>query len=260
MGKKISRWTGSVALCVAALLGGCGGGGDSGSADVAVPSNLEGLYAGSLTPGRDSNVRFLVLETGETWGLYGSETGGVLLVSGLVQGNGVSQNGTFTTSNLKDFGTGPTAPLTLSGAYNNTAGTFSGSIVTSSRGTLSINTTQIGGINYNYNTPANLSSVSGAWTLTDLVGDKLALNVQSSGNLTLTYPGSSCVLIGTISPRSSGKNVFDVLITPGPAPCNNSSLRFVGVALSYPVNGRPQLLIAAVDSTRTFGLPLFGTR
>ena len=110
MSIKICRWTGSVVLAVAALLAGCGGGGGDSGSTVVVQSNLEGLYAGSLTPGGDSNLRILVLETGETWGLYGSEAGGVLLAKGLIQGNGSSQNGTFVTANLKEFGTGGAAP------------------------------------------------------------------------------------------------------------------------------------------------------
>lgn len=70
----------------------------------------------------------------------------------------------------------------------------------------------------NYDTPAMLSAISGSWSITELSGEDLALTVASSGAFTAAS-SLGCNFSGTVRPRASGKNVYNVALTFGPAPC-----------------------------------------
>ena len=248
------------AAFVAALLSGCGGGGGGSTAAPAPTMGAaEGVYSGTSTGGTSSAFTLLILENGDYWDLYGTRTGAVLSVVGIVQGTGTSNNGAFTSSNAKDFGSVPAVSATVSATYNTTAQTINGTL-SASAGTISFTGGPATGSLYNYATPATLSSISGAWTTTSTSGESIAINVAGTGTFT-AVGASGCRFSGTITPRASGKNVFNTTMTFGTAPCGLPNQTASGIAVVYPLaSGQTQVIFAQVDSTRSFGSAAFGTR
>lgn len=87
----------------------------------------------------------------------------------------------------------------------------------------------------------------------------VSMNVASNGTFTANNDG--CNFTGTSKPRASGKNVFDVSVTFGAAPCSLPGTKATGIALTYILaNGKRQLVAAAVDASRTHNSLVFGTR
>lgn len=248
-------------VLLSAALGGCGGGGDSGGGSpAAIPGpSAEGVYGGTLTGSRSTAFEALILENGDFWSVYGTQTSSAFSVAGFVQGSGTSNNGSFTSSNAKDFGFAPAVAGTVTATYDATAKTISG---TTSAGTQTATFSggPIAGALYNYNTAAALTTITGAWSTTSLTGEGVVINIASTGTFTATS-SLGCNFTGTITPRASGKNVFNVAMTFGAAPCALPGQSATGIALVYPLtSGKTQLLAAAVDATRSYGAAVFGTR
>lgn len=255
---RTGRTVGTLALSslVAALAACGGGGGDSGSSGLG-PS-AEGVYGGTLTGSTSSAFQMLVLENGEYWALYGTSTPSAFFVAGFIQGSGTSNNGSFTSSNARDFGFAPSVSGTVSASYTATP-TIAGT-VSSSQGNVGFSGGAIAGSLYNYNTPATLPTVAGVWSLTEISGEGLALNVATNGTFTAAST-LGCNFSGTIAPRPSGKNVFNVTLTFGAAPCALPGTAATGIAVAYPLaNGTTQLVVAVTEGTRTYGAAAFGTR
>jgi hypothetical protein len=201
----------------------------------------------------------LVLENDEFWAMYGTQTSTQFLVAGFLQGSGASNNGSFTSSNVRDFGFNPAIAGTASANYNATAKTISGSVVATA-GTVTFAGGPIAGSLYNYNVPAQFSAVSGAWSLTALTGEGISLTVSSTGTFS-AVSAFGCNFSGTMSPRSSGKNVFNVALTFGASPCLLAGQPASGIAIVYPLStGRSQLIFAGTNAARTVGTAAFGTR
>lgn len=244
----------------AVLLSACGGGGSDspGTATTTGPS-AEGVYGGTLTGSTSTAFNLLVLENGDYWSIYGAQTSTAFNVAGFVQGTGASNNGSFTSSNAKDFGFAPAVAGTITATYDATAKTISGSTVEGAS-TAKFTGGPVQGSLYNYNTPASLTALTGTWSVTSLTGEGIALNVAASGAFT-AVSSLGCSFTGAATPRSSGKNVFNVSITFGAAPCVLAGQSATGVAITYPLpNGKAQLIVSAVDSARSFGTAAFGIR
>jgi hypothetical protein len=243
------------ALASAAFLVGCGGDGEDTSD--AGPT-AEGVYGGTLTGSTSSAFEMLVLENGEYWSLYGDQSADGFGVTGFVQGTGTSDNGSFTSSNAKDFGFVPAVAGTVRATYDTTAKTILGTL-TSAQGTVGFSGGPIAGSLYNYNTPASIATVSGTWSMTDLNGAGVAVTISSTGALAASSLG--CNFTGTVTPRASGKNVFNLELRFGPAPCELPGQNATGIAVAYPLaSGQTQLLVTAVDGTRAYGAAAFGVR
>jgi len=249
----------SFALLASAAMVACGGGGGDTTPTASVPT-AEGVYGGQLTGNTTSTAfELLVLENGEFWSIYGTQFGNSFGVAGFVQGSGTSSTGSFTSSNGKDFGFAPAVAGTTTAAYNATAKTITGT-TTSGTSSVAFSGGPIPGSLYNYDTAASLTTIAGSWSTTSLTGEGIALNVAANGSYTAVGT-SGCNFSGTITPRASGKNVFNVGITFGAAPCALAGQSGTGIALAYPITGGlTQLLVAATDSTRTYGSAVFGTR
>ena len=243
-------------------MSGCGGGGgDSASTPITptVTASAEGVYGGTLTGSSSSAFQMLVLENGDVWALYGTQSSTVFGVTGFIQGTGTSLNGSFDSTNTKDFGFSPARAGTTSAKYDATAKTVSGTIANSG-GSVSFSGGPIAGSLYNYNSPASIATVAGAWSMTGLTNERIALNVAASGAFTAST-NFGCNFTGTIAARPSGKNIFNVAITFGAAPCALVGQNATGIAVVYPLaNGQNQLVVAAVDGTRTYGAAAFGSR
>lgn len=253
----------AMALAIPAILSACGGGGGSSSA--AAPASTgpkaEGLYAGTTTSGYTFNA--LVLENDEIWALYGVPSSGTFYVYGANWAQGSSSNGTYTASNAKDY-------------YNTgavTTGSISASYVAGSsfNGTAIANGTSVGftsaapvGSTYVYAAAASLPTITGTWTGTTLFGEAGTMVIASNGTLTASFTGSysgSCTATGTVQPRASGKNVFDVSITFGAAPCGLPGTTATGIAINYLLtNGQRQLVAAVTTPSKANGAAFFAAR
>jgi hypothetical protein len=247
-------------LAVAAAVAACGGSGNDLASPATTVDRPEGIYGGTLTGSASPDFRMLVLENGELWSFYGTETAPGYTVGGLVQGAVTVSGTTFVGTDLRDYGVAPATSGTTAGSFNKAAGTITGNVVAGGV-TVSFSGAPIAGSLYNYDTPASLASFTGAWTLDSLDGDNITLNVTAGGAVTATTV-SGCTFSGTAAPRASGKNVFDINVTFGAAPCLLANQNASGIALAYPISGgaQTQLLVALQNATRLAGNAAYGVR
>ena len=238
----------------ALLVAACGGGGSGGPGPSA-----EGVYGGNLSGSASSNFQMLVLENDEFWVLYGTQSSTTFSVVGFIQGSGASNSGAFTSSSLKDYGVLPPLAGTASATYNADAKTINGSASFSGR-TVGFNGGPIAGSLYNYTSAATLTAVSGTWVVSVSTGESANLSIGSTGGLSI-LSSLGCSGTGNVAPRASAKNVFNVSVTFGPAPCVLPGGTITGIAIAYPLsNGRTQLIAGGKNAAQTAGFMVFGTR
>jgi hypothetical protein len=221
------------------------------------PAIVQGFYTGSLTGSTSSQFQLLALENGDVWSLYGNPSGSTFAVRGFVQGPTTRSGSAVSSNAIKDFGfnPAPTGVLTATATTAAVSGTlaFNGS-------SFSFSGTPPAASAYDYNRAANLAEIAGAWTLTGLDGTITSVNIASNGSFT----GSSgaCTISGTMSVRPSGKNVFNVSVAYGGAPCATPGTVATGIAVTYLLTNSTtrELVVAGVNSARTAGNAYFGFR
>ena len=247
-------------MALALTLGGCGGGGDSGPAPAQAPAqpppsastSAEGLYSGSMNTNR--TVLAVVLDDGTYYFFY-SVPANPNLIAGVIQGNGTSTNGTFTSVNTKDFnaeGFGVLDP-TISASYA-ARQSLGGSLTYP--GT-SVTFTSV--FNPAYDLAPSLASLAGTYT-----GQAGSAGGVQPATVTITSTGGftgveadGCVITGTATPRVRG-NLFDFSATFGAAPCEFIGTTFVGHAYLDVTTRR--LYAAAPASNRTNAVIFSGTK
>ena len=247
------------------LIAACGGGGGGGGVNTGPVSTpppapvvgaAQGIYIGTTNDGRE--VDTIVLDNDQFYTMYGNTVGSAFQVSGFVQGDGKSNNGSFTSANAVDSTALNTRVAATVNATYTPGLNLNGSLVESA-GTVTFNSAPISSAVINYNSPASLASIAGKWNLTSLRGFATALNIGATGVLTGTSSG--CIINGSITPRAAGKNVFDVSIDFGPAPCLIPNQNIKGIAVEYLLtSGQRQLIVAGIDSTRFNTAAFFGVR
>ena len=250
-----------LAVSVASALTACGGGGSDSTSPPPPPpvTTAEGAYNGTVTHTTNASAfSAVLLEDGQIWQLYGSDIGGSLIVSGLMQGQGVSSNGSFTSTTTKDFGLNPAPTFMLNASY--VAGVSLKGTYTFGAASASFAGTAIPAAQFNYNTPASLPSVVGNWSMSEIGGNMLAVTIAANGTFTM-ISNSGCTTSGTVAARTSGKNIFDVQMIKGPAPCSGPGLKIAGIGIYTTLaNGTHQFIMAVVDVSRMYGTAAFGTR
>lgn len=242
------------ALPLSLLLGlaGCGGG----SSAPAVTPVIQGVYQGSSSNGKSLNT--LVLEDGSFWNIYGISSGSAISVQGVATGSSSASDGAFSIS-FKDFYAPGISPVSGTGS-----GTYSGSnlvgTLTENGVTASISLTAPLASNYNYNLAADMASITGSWSGGLLDGETATVNILAAGTVTGTS-SLGCSFAGTLSSRPSGKNVFNISLTFGAAPCALPNQTASGVALTYPVgDGKNQLVGGLVTPSQTAAIAFFAVR
>lgn len=243
-----------LAMSMLALLEGCDGGG--GALPSTTVSSAQGAYQGTLSNGGEHDT--IMLENDQFYTIYGSTMNGTFSVSGFMQGNGKSTGGGYSATDVKDA---TASGLLLSGSLSATysAGSVFNGTLTEGGNSVSVTASAIPASMYNYNTPANLNDVVGMWDLTTLRGFASTFKVSATGDFSATSGG--CAFSGSFKPRASGKNVFDFAVTFGGAPCNLPGQSLNGIAFDYQLtSGKRQLLIAALDQTRSSSGAFSGTR
>jgi hypothetical protein len=250
----------AAACALPVVLAGCGGGGGGGSAAVSAPAPVvgaaQGLYIGSTSDGREIDT--IVLENDQFYTMYGHTVGSAFQVSGFVQGDGASNNGSFTSSNAVDSTSLNTrAAATINATY--AAGVNLNGTIAESGGNVSFTSAPIAATLINYNAPAKLADIAGHWNVTSLRGFASTLDIAAGGAYTGTSSG--CSMSGTFTPRASGKNVFDMTMSFGPAPCVMPGVTIKGMAIDYVItSGQRQLIVAGIDTARTGTAAFFGVR
>lgn len=249
-------------LTAASFLTACGGGSDSPAPVTPAPVPLaaaEGYYQGTVSTGKQ--FQLLMLENDQFYSLIGNtDTQGVFRVTSLIEGKGVSNNGSFSASNIKEYSNnGQVVAGTLSASYSPKV-SITGNASAAGGGSASFTGTSPAAANYTYDTPATLGSVSGNWSGNTLDGAGLNFSVSAAGAISGTA-ASGCSFTGAAAPRASGKNVLDVSVTFGAAPCDSPGLTIKGIGVtSLLTGGKRQLLIAVTNTDRTAGTVVFAQR
>jgi hypothetical protein len=86
------------------------------------------------------------------------------------------------------------------------------------------------------------------------------VTISTAGAISGTSAG--CLFTGTATPRASGKNIFNVSITFGAAPCALAGQTATGIAIDYAITGtnQTQLIVAVQDSTKQYGSMFFARK
>jgi hypothetical protein len=246
----------SVAFVLGALLAGCGGGGSSNSASDSPVLAAEGVYTGTLSNGEKHES--IILENGQIFMMHGDFQS--LNGQAVLEGPGKAENGGYSSADLKDFQTASAEsffPASISASYNS-AGRFSGTI-SEQGGT--IGSVSFDGVRpttsfYDYDQPASLDKVVGNW------GDfLLRVTITPAGDIHLS--SRQCDGNGTIKPRTTGKNVFDIEWTFGAIPAcpfygqTVKSIAFVEGFTQDASTLSQRLIIMGVDNSRAKGKGYF---
>lgn len=212
----------------------------------------EGLWRGTTNSGR--SITGLVLGSGEYWLIY-SATGNSAVLAGVLQGNGSSQSGRFTSSNGVDFnfeGSG-NRPVTIDATYvakTSFDGAVSYTGPTSEQRFAST-----------YDIEYGLEARIGPWLVATFKGtgytgltEYTEVTVDASGALT-GVSASGCRFSGTLTPSTDG-NYYDVKVTFQGGACVSGTSTFAGVAFFefYP----RRLSSATLNAVRTNSFVFIG--
>lgn len=239
---KIPLYSASAAVSAAILLTACGGGGGSGA-----NASAEGFWGGTSSTGY--NVQMVILENGETWGLYtsGSVLYGALYGNTTTSGNSVSGSGS-------DFNL---VSRTV------TPGTYSGTVSERSSISLTTGSTVFNGTyGTTYDQAASLAAVAGVYSGKAVTGTTAAQSI----NATITTAGSlsipatlGCATSGTVTPRPTGKNIFNLSVTFTGSTCALGNGGTATGILYYDSVNR-QILAMGMNPAKSDGFIAFGTK
>jgi len=252
--KMSTKMLGATALC--ALLAACGDGGDEGSVTPPIQGpSPEGVYIGPVT-GSDTaaGVDLFVLEDGTFYALAFDANDNLL---GFEQGNGTAVNGQYHSTNAREFIVDPSVAGTVSASF--VARTSFHGTMTANGATVTFDAMATPADLFDYDKPAVLADITGNWNL--LLSDNEVANVTISATGTLGGVSSGgCQFTGTVKPRASGKNLFDVTSQAGAAPCVHPGQRAIGIAMSAAGEDGRSLLVMQVADDRSAGFVAAGGR
>ena len=254
-------------LCLALLLSACGGNnsGDNGGPTTGNPSaanvNAEGAWSGSNSLG---NAFDLLLENGELHQVFGTVSAGVFTPLGLDWGH-YAVSGSTLTSPITQYnpnGSKATGSLSATVVAATSINGSAGSDVNSSRVDFVAAPSSVSHAGYSYNTPAQLADIAGPWLGSLVLGQSGSFTLSVDANTgTLAGTNLGCTFSGSLTPRASGKNVFNLNLTMGPAPCAAAGQAYAGVAISYrTTTGKRQLVGTLQSPDKTLGSVLYGLR
>ena len=234
-------------LATAVALAGCGGGGGGAAPAVVANVSAEGIWNGTGSNG--VLVSFVVLENGETWGLYGTSASinGALFGSTTTNGSSVSITGSSF-----DFISRVGSP-----------GTLTGTVV--SKSTLNLVSPAGSTLNAAYSTSydqtPSLAALAGTYSGQAVSGgtapQATTVTISSLGAVSAVVVG--CTTSGSVIPRPTGKNIFNVSVTSvGPACALGTGTVSTGIAYFNPVTR--QFIAMALNPSKSDGFVYTGTR
>jgi hypothetical protein len=237
-------------IAATAAIAACGGGGGD-NGDSVDTSSAQGVYEGQLGANTTGQYAAIVLENGESWALYSFAS-----ASGFLHARGTSSNGSYSAGDVLDYGTAPPAAGSMSASYNAGAGTLQGQYAF---GTLAVPfSASRPAQGYRYDTPADPSTITGNWSFVSSADQSMRLQVAADGTLNASG-ATGCTMTGSLTPRPSGKNVFNAALRFGSA-CAQPGLVAAGVAIVIVENGERALIVMGASSDRTIGTVAVGTR
>ena len=215
-------------------------------------STAEGLWAGTTNSNR--TLTTAVLDDGTYYFFY-SFAVNPNQIAGVIQGTGISNNGSFTSPNTKDFGIGGAVQeATISADYASRQ-FLNGSIAYSAAGTVTFTSSY----NTAYDTAPTVASLAGRYTgQAGSSGGVQTATVTAAADGTFTgIEQSTCMFTGKITARTRG-NVFDQNMIFGGPPCFFAGSTFQGI-VHFDIPAR-RLLAAAPNNARTDAAIFFGTK
>jgi hypothetical protein len=215
----------------------------------------QGVYEGTLSTGYSFDA--IILPNDNFYAIYGTVSGDTLLIQGLVTGTG-KESGASITGSMTDFEFpgSPVGTATLSGAF--TAGaSLNGSLTEGGQ-----NETFTGTIpptsQFNYNTAALASTITGSWSGSLMDGETASLVIDGSGNVS-GLSSAGCSFSGTAKPDSSGKNFYDVTLAFATSGCVAAGQTATGVGVVEILSdGTLQLLAGLSNSGNTLATVFVG--
>jgi hypothetical protein len=191
-----------------------------------------------------------VLENGETWLTYPGS--GALGRGGVMHGTLTSGGGVFVGEPRNyDFSKDRQSTVAVTGTFEprstlQGSAVVEGEVVTLTRRYAT-----------DYDALASAFIAIGTWDMF-YEADRATVNVGATGEFT-GGSTSGCVFTGTLRPRPTGKNVYDLSVTYGGAGCALGSGAATGIGLIYlsyaePPNPYLALTILAEKNDRTAGL------
>jgi hypothetical protein len=231
-----------IAICLV-LISGCGGGGSSSVAN----ADPQGFWTGPSPAGY--TVSTVILDTGETWGIYSSGS----TIYGALYGNTTTSGNTATVTGTDfNFATGTSTP-----------GTLTGPISAKSSLTLSnVNGTVPLTYQSSYDTAASSAAATGTWSFAgrssrySLIPGSITIN--SSGNFTLSQ--SNCTTSGSIVPRPGGKNVYNLTLIAIGSGCAAGQSTLTGVTYLDTTVTPNRFLALGLTPSKNDGLIVIGTK
>lgn len=236
-------------LVMVAVLTACGGGGDGDSSNPPAPPTpvanpMSGAWQGTAPDG--SVLNSIVLDDGKLWLV------GLLDGSPSVQVSAIAQAsaGSFRSSNVRyvDYGSGRFFSGSLQGTY------VAGNSISA---TLSLNGAQAGSYSlapmpkatFDYDRTASLSDLAGSW-----ISGTTRILVGANGAVQTVDSTTGCNSNGTVVPHASKKNVFDLSVTFGAAPCAFPGQKLDGIVVTWAAGGQPTLLATALSQSASLTL------
>ena len=247
-------------LSLSAMLVACGGGGGGGTSSATPNAITEGTWTGNVGA---YILNILILENGDLYSLYGTNSGGIFSVYGFFRSLSTVSGNTLNAP-YSDYSGGTSSTGTLTATVQ-TGVSMSGTIANSAGATANFSAipTSPSSSTYNYNEKPNTSNVTGDWTGTISDGTAASISIGTDGSISGSNQG--CNFTGMATPRSSGKNVFDMRVTfdPSSAACAYPGQSVSGVAFNYALNsgGKSRQLVALMnDTNKTHGYMFFAQR
>jgi hypothetical protein len=248
-------------IAVLITVTGCGGtkGTNSGgfkSSGSNTPGQAQAVYSGTASNG--TAFQTIILPTDQYYAIYGTTSGNTFTISGMLTGQGVSNDGKYTATVTDFSNTGTTNTGSVSASYV-VGSSITGTLTETGNPALTFAGTVMPSSSFNYGAAASLADITGSWTGTLLDGTSATVTINANGNF--SGSDSGCLFSGTIRPSTSGKNFFDVSMSFGASPCASPNQTASGVAIDYLLSdGITHQLLAGVSSGSTFGTVFVGNR
>lgn len=246
------RKTWLAAAVMAGFLVACGGDGGDASNTPEKAVSAEGFWYGQTSEGVP--VSLAILEDGSTWGLYADDSSfsGYVALGALV--------GTTRAEGNRLSGEGKQFDLIYGGVEK---GNFSGTFTPRDSMNVELSSGETFSAEYDddYERPASLAELEGSYNGSAATGlggwQGAAIDISSSGQITMAADASGCSAAGQAAPRSSGKNVFDLSVTFSGSNCALGDGETVS-GIAYYNTEDDVLLAMALNSSQTDGLVYVG--
>jgi len=229
-------------------LAGCGASNSGGGTTTTPPATQgspQGIYLGTTSTGETFET--IVLPNSTFYALYGTTSGNVFTVDGMMTGQGTYNNGTYTAKVNDYYYTGVIYTGTVNSTYV-VGSSINGSVSEVGNASVAFSGIPIPSSQFTFGTPALLSNITGTWS--GYLFGNIAAQVTIAANGTFTGTSQGCVFSGTITPDPSGNAFFDFALQYGGSPCLLPNQTQTGVAVDYLLpDGVTRQLLAGVSSS-----------